>query len=196
MVTKMMAVQHSCDGFLRFILPDNTVTIDIEVMTLLGVHIFKQDKHSGEKSFIPWSEENTPPPAFLKRERETLTKKSKEFLESILDKDLEPNFRPKHPCRCPKVAKFSDEDFVQDAKLVRTTNSKETVKDNIPKTVRSMEEPAPKQPKPQETHRNIHHNSDWSDSEGGKDDQARAKPIDMQDPQPSTSYASELAPLR
>ena len=66
----MMAVQHSC-GLLRFILPDDTVTLDMEVMTLSGVHIFKQDKHSSEKSFIPWSEENTPPPALLKRLRET-----------------------------------------------------------------------------------------------------------------------------
>ena len=70
----MMAVQHSCEGLLRFTLLDDTVTVDMEVITLKGVHIFKQDKHSSEKSFIPWSEENTPPPAFLKRVRETQTK--------------------------------------------------------------------------------------------------------------------------
>ena len=110
MASKMMTVQYSCEGLLRFILPDDTVTIDMEVMTLLGVHIFKQNKYSSDKSFIPWSKENTPPPAFLKRLRETQTKKSKEFLESILDQDLEPHFRPKHPCRCPKVAKLSDND--------------------------------------------------------------------------------------
>ena len=63
-------------------------------------------------------------------------------------------------------------------------------------TVRNMEEPAPKQPKPQETYRKIHHNSDWSDSDDGKDDQVRAKAIDIQDPQPRTSYASKSAPLR
>ena len=49
--------------------------------------------------------------------------------------------------------------------------------------------------------------SDWSDSEDGKDDQARAKPINvqysqpstLQDPQPSTSFAShtnDTTPLR
>ena len=103
MATEMMAVQHSCEGLLRFILLDNTVTVDMEVMTLLGVHIFK---HISEKSFILWSEESTPPPSFSKRVKETQTKKSKEFLESILDHDLEPNFRPKQPCRCPKVAKL------------------------------------------------------------------------------------------
>ena len=108
-----MAVQHSCEGLLRFILPDDTVTDDMEVMTLMGVHIFKQDKHSSEKSFIPWSKENTPPPAFLKRVWETWTKKSKEFLESISDQDLEPNFRPKQPCKCPKIARLSNSQFLQ-----------------------------------------------------------------------------------
>ena len=72
MASEMMAFQHSCEGLLRFILPENTVTVDMEVMTLSGVHI-------SEKSFIPWSEENTPPPAFLKRVRETQTKNLKEF---------------------------------------------------------------------------------------------------------------------
>ena len=85
MANEMMAVPHSCEGLLRFILPDDTVTIDMEVMTLKGVHIFKQDKHSSEKSFIPWSEENTPLPAFLKTVRETQTNNPKEFLESVLD---------------------------------------------------------------------------------------------------------------
>ena len=117
MASDMMAVQYSCEGLLRFILPNDTVTVDVEVMTLTRVHIFWQDKHFNEKKFIPWSEENTPPPAFLKRVRETQTKKSKEFLESILDQALEPNVRPKHPCRWPKVAKLSDNEFIQDSKL-------------------------------------------------------------------------------
>ena len=106
MASDMMAVQHSCEGLLTFILPDNTVTVDMEVMTLTGVHTFQQDKHFNEKSFIPWSKENTLHFAFLKRVKETQTKKSKDFLESGLDQDLEPNFRPKYPCRCPKVAKL------------------------------------------------------------------------------------------
>ena len=83
-----MAAQHNCDGLLKFILLDDTVTVDMEVMTLTGVHIFRQDKHSSETSFIPWSKENMPPLAFLKMVRETQTKKSKEYLESILDQDL------------------------------------------------------------------------------------------------------------
>ena len=68
------------------------MTVDMEVMTLKGVHIFKQDKHSSKNSFIPWSEENTPPPAFLKKVRETQMTNSKEFLESILDQDFGTQF--------------------------------------------------------------------------------------------------------
>ena len=64
----MMVIQHSCE---RFILSDNTMTVDMEVMTLKGFNIFRQDKHSSKKSLIPWSKENTPPPAFFKRVRET-----------------------------------------------------------------------------------------------------------------------------
>ena len=78
MASDMIAAQYNCKGLLKFILPD-TVTVDMEVMTLTGVHIFRQDKHSSEKNFIPQSEENTPPHAFLKRVRETQAKKSKEF---------------------------------------------------------------------------------------------------------------------
>ena len=111
MTSNMMAVQHSCKGLLRFILPNDTVTVDMEVMTLTRVHIFRQDKHFNEKSFIPGSEENTPPPAFLKRVRETQAKKSREILESILDQDLEPSLRPKYTCECPKIAKLSDSEF-------------------------------------------------------------------------------------
>ena len=49
----MMVVQHNCEGLLKFILPDNTVSVDMEVMTLKGIHIFRLDKHSNEKPFIP-----------------------------------------------------------------------------------------------------------------------------------------------
>ena len=71
MASDMMAAQYHCKGLLKFILLDDTVTIDMEAMTLTGVYIFRQDIHFSKKSFIPWSEENTPPPAFLKRVRET-----------------------------------------------------------------------------------------------------------------------------
>ena len=79
MASEMMAVHNSYKGLLRFILLADTVTIDMEVMTLLGIYIFKQEKHISEKNFIPWSKENMPPPAFLKRVRETQTKNSKEI---------------------------------------------------------------------------------------------------------------------
>ena len=54
----------------------------------------------------------------------------------------------------------------------------------------------PKQSRLPNLSRKIHHNSDWSDSDNGKDDQARDKPLDIQDPQPSTSYVSASTPLR
>ena len=163
-------------------------------MTLKGIHIFKQDKNSSEKTFIPWRENNKPPSSFLKRVRETQKQTSKEFLESILDQELQPNFRCKHPCTCPKVARMSDNQFIQDAKLKMT---KETDKNNIPVTERTMETQDPKQSRPPKPNRKIP--SDWSNSEDGKDVQARAKPLDTKDPQPSTSFAShtsDATPLR
>ena len=112
MASNMMAAQHNCEGLLKFILPDDSVTVDMEVMPLTGIHVYAQDKNFSEKSSIPWSKENTPPPAFLKRVRETQTKKLKECLESILGPDLEPNFRPKQPFTCSKVAKLTDSQLV------------------------------------------------------------------------------------
>ena len=118
MASNMTVVQHSCNGFLRFILPEDTVTVDMEVMTLKGIHIFRQDKHSNEKKmFIPWSEHNEPPSSFYKRLRETQDKPSREFLESFVDQNLEANSRPKTSCKCPKVAIMSDRELIQDAKL-------------------------------------------------------------------------------
>ena len=68
--------------------------------------------------------------------------------------------------------------------------AKEAEKDNIP--IRNMEMQDPKQSRLPKSDRKIP--SDWSDSDEGKDDQARAKPLDIQDPQPGTSFANE--PLR
>ena len=85
MASEMTVIQHTCERFLRLILPGDTVTVDIEVMTLKGIHIFRQDNNSNKKTFIHWSEDNTPPSSFLKRLRETQSKPSAEFLESFLD---------------------------------------------------------------------------------------------------------------
>ena len=60
MASDMMATQHNCEGLLKFILPDDMVTVNMEVMTLTGIHIYRWDKHCSEKSYIPWREENTP----------------------------------------------------------------------------------------------------------------------------------------
>ena len=93
----MIASQHNCERPLKFIFLDDTVTVNLEVMTLTGVHIYRKDRNCSEKSFIPWSKENTPPSAFLKKVKETQGERSKDFVGSILDQDLESNFRPKPP---------------------------------------------------------------------------------------------------
>ena len=46
------------------------VTVDLEVMTLTGVYIYKKDKNNVEKHFFPWSEEKMHPPEFLRKVRD------------------------------------------------------------------------------------------------------------------------------
>ena len=58
---------------------DDTVTVNVKVMTLTGIYIYRQDRNSSEKSFIPWSEENMSPPGFLKRVRENQAEYQKNF---------------------------------------------------------------------------------------------------------------------
>ena len=115
-------------------------------MTLTGIHIYRQDRNSSEKNFIPWSKENTPPPAFLKRVRETQAEKSKQFLESSLNQDLEPNYRPKQPCKCPKLSKLAYSQLTKEMNLQMTTtsNSRKPTNDNILLAIRNMEAQAPK----------------------------------------------------
>ena len=92
---------------------------------------------------------------------------------------------------------MSENKFVQDAKL---KIAKEMDRDNTSLTERTMETQNPKQSRVSTPSRQISQHSDWSYSEDGKDDQARAKPLDTQeDPQPSTSFAShasDATPLR
>ena len=115
-----------------------------------------------------------------------------------------PNFRPKSPCECPNLSKLVDKHKAQLASKHKAPNSDSsqdryvTPSDNIPVMVGNVQ--AQKQPGKQQTHRKINVRSDWSDSDDGKDNQARGKPIvyditsdqemDM-DQLPSTS-----APLR
>ena len=87
MASEMMVIQHGCEGLLRFIVPDYTVTVDMEIMTLKGIQILSKIRTPVKKTFIPWSEDNKPPSSFLKRVRETQKNTSKEFLESVLDQE-------------------------------------------------------------------------------------------------------------
>ena len=115
----------------------------------------------------------------LKRLRETQDKPTKEFLESMLDRNLEANFRPKTACKCPRIARMSDCELIQDIQLRRLRE-----RDNMTKTQVRCPSPSRRTPIP----------SDWSDDDG-KDNQARAptaKPI-PQDPQPSTSFSTSAS---
>ena len=122
----MTVIHHQCKGFLKFVIPEDTMTVDMEVMTLKGIHIFWQDKHSNEKMFILWSNHNKPPSSFLKIIRDTQGTPSKEFLETLVDRNLDKKFRPKIPCKCPKVAKMSDRKVIMDAKQRKTDKVTET----------------------------------------------------------------------
>ena len=62
--------------------------------------------------------------------------------------------------------------------MTTTSDNKETFNGNIPLTARNIEAQAPKWPRPQRLYRKIDQKSNWSDSEDGKDDQARSNPID------------------
>ena len=64
----------------------------MEVMTLKGVHIFKQDKHSSEKSFITWSEGNTPPSAVLEESKGNSDEKFQGILRINIRSGFETQF--------------------------------------------------------------------------------------------------------
>ena len=160
-----------------------------------------------QKSFLPWSKENMPPPMFLKKVKETQGRGQRSFFELILDQDLEPNFRPIPYCKCPKLAKLTDRQITQETNKPKapTSDNKQTTNDKIPSTVRKIHLQAQRQPRQQQTHRKIDVKSDWSDLDDGKDDQARSNPIIVDstsvqeatiDPQPSTSNFNASMPLR
>ena len=83
--------------------------------------------------------------------------------------------------------------------MATTSDNRETVNDNIPTatdnihlTVKIWKHKLQNDPDLKRPCRKIDQKSDWSNSEDGKDDQARSKPIDIpstQDtyPRPSTS---------
>ena len=45
-------------------------TVDLEVMTFTGVHVYRKDRNNIEKRFFPWIEKNIPPQDFLRKVRE------------------------------------------------------------------------------------------------------------------------------
>ena len=88
MASDMIAAQHNCKGLLKFILPDDMVTVNLEVMTLTGVHIYIERTETVARKVLFLGARRTHLlSAFLKRVKETQGENSKEFLESILDQD-------------------------------------------------------------------------------------------------------------
>ena len=137
MASKLIAAQHTCKGLLKFILPNDMLTVDMEVMTLSGVHIYRKDRNRTEKCFFPWSKENMPPPEFLRKVGETQGQRTKDFLGSLLNQDLEANLWPKSPCNCPNISKLARK---QEASKPGSSQEKHnTAPDNIPITVRMMQ---------------------------------------------------------
>ena len=111
-------VHHTCEGFLRFVLPEDTVTVDMEVMTLKGIHTYLGKKRTLMRRCLSLRMNiKIPPSSFSKRLRETQDKPYKEFLESMVDRNLEANFRPRTANKCPKIARMSDSELIQDIKL-------------------------------------------------------------------------------
>ena len=99
-----------------------------------------------------------------------------------MDQNLEPNYRPRHYCPCPKVAKLSDIQVVQDVQARHLEQMDNT----------SMHDSQDRPPRPS---RRTPIPSDWSDDEDGKDNQARApiaKPV-PQESQPSTSSDTHVS---
>ena len=71
MANELATVQHTCKGLLKFVLPKDMANVDLKVMTLTGVNIYKKDKNNLEKQFFPWREENMPPLECLGKVKET-----------------------------------------------------------------------------------------------------------------------------
>ena len=72
------------------------------------------------------SEHNKPPSLLLTRLRETQDKPSKEFLESMLDRNLEAILDLKPPVSVQKIARMLDSELIQDVRLrkIRQMDSK------------------------------------------------------------------------
>ena len=103
------------------------------------------------------------PPEFLKQVRETQKQRTKEFLVTLLNQDLEPNFLLK-TCTCPSFSKLNNSQEGHNAPP-----------DNIITSVRMKQ--THKWPRRQQTQKRVEMKSDWSDSDDGKDNQVRKRPI-------------------
>ena len=86
------------------------MTADLEVMTLTGVPVYKEDKNNLEKRIFPWGKDNIPPPEVLRKVKETQKHRTSEFLSTLLNQELEPNYRPKEPCAQPALRPINNKE--------------------------------------------------------------------------------------
>ena len=53
MASELITIHHDNEGLLTIMLPKDTVNVDLEVMTLTGIHVNKKDKSNLEKKIFP-----------------------------------------------------------------------------------------------------------------------------------------------
>ena len=135
------------------------MTVDLEVITLTGIHTYKKDKTNIEKRFFPWSEENMPLQNFWEK-WETQKQGTREFLSTLLNQDLEPNA----PCSC-NFLKLNRNQEEHNAPLTNTNNNTLTSV-RITLTYKRLRQ--------QQKQKKAEMKSDWNtNSDNRRDNQAR-----------------------
>ena len=167
MANELVSVQHSCDRLLKFTLPKDTVTVDLEVMTLTGIHTLKKNKNNLEKMILPLEQRKYASSIiFGKGERDSKTR-DKKLLSTLLNQDLEPNYRPKTLCSCSSF-RLNRNQKEHNAPPTNTNNNTLTL---VRMTLTYN------RPRQQQKQKKVEMKSDWSpDSDNRRDNQAR-KPI-------------------
>ena len=114
-----------------------------------------------------------PPPECLRKVRETQGQRTKDFLGTLLNQNLEPNFGQS---LCVIALIFSN--WQVNIKASKPGSSQEkhnTTPDNIPITVRMIQ--AQKICRKQQMQKKVDMRSNWSDSNDETDSQTRGKPV-------------------
>ena len=109
-----------------------------------------------------------PPLEFLKKVRDTKKERMKDFLGTLLNQHLEPSFAP-IACACPSFSKMTKS--LDTSRPGISQEGHNTPPDNIPTSVRIMQTHI--QPRKQQKQKRVDMESNWNDSDDGKDNQVR-----------------------